>query len=54
MTLIFAPEEGVEGARKLNLDFGPRDYDANPREPLAPIEPPGAIPPQEAPGAGEK
>jgi hypothetical protein len=38
----------------LKLDFGPRNYDANDRQPLPPIEPGGAVPPTEAPGAGGK
>jgi hypothetical protein len=36
----------------LNLDFKPRGHDDNPRQPLPPIEPGGAIPPQEAPKSG--
>jgi hypothetical protein len=37
---------------KLNLDFGPRGYEDNPRQPLPPIEPGGALPPQESPKGG--
>jgi hypothetical protein len=33
----------------LNLDFSERGYDDNPRQPLPPIEPGGAVPPAEAP-----
>jgi hypothetical protein len=36
----------------LTLGFSELNYDANPRQPLAPIEPGGAVPPAEPPKSG--